>query len=241
MEDLLVSNVFGCMKYVTPQDGLVKILSSSEDMSGKALSVPFGSIVEVNYKFWPWVHEEGCNGCEPDVLIDINLEKSKVLLFVEAKYFSDKSSEADEGTVPQDQLAREYDNLRRKAEQESALPIFLYVTDDICYPKESIAESDIEYAKKRNEHLQVFWVSWRTITRLFPEAKKDSILYDLTQMLIKQGLFFFEGAPKLKSVRIFWSFDVMKEWSWGLVKNEAISWKYERVIGKGKKEVAGAT
>jgi hypothetical protein len=53
-------------------------------------------------------------------------------LLVEAKYLSDKSSEEDAGIAPQDQLAREYDNLERKAKQENATPIFMYVTADMA-------------------------------------------------------------------------------------------------------------
>lgn len=228
MEDLLVSNVFGSVKYLQPQKGLIPIISASEDVNGKGPSFAFETICDAKYQFWPWIKEQDCNGCQPDVLITIHLERMKIILLIEAKYLSDKSSEEDAGIAPQDQLAREYDNLERKAKQEHAVPLLMYVTADIGYPKESIMASAKEYTAKRNMDMQVFWISWRKITRLFLNAKKDSILSDLAQILTDQGLVFFEGMPKLEPIRIDWSFNTVINWDWSFVQSFVISWRFEK-------------
>jgi hypothetical protein len=229
MEDLLVSDVFGSIKYLMPQEGLIPIIISSEDANGKAPNFRFDAISDAKYEFWPWLEEPSCNGCEPDVLITLHLnEHEKIILLIEAKYLSDKSSEEDGGTAPQDQLAREYDNLEKKAKRENATSIFMYITARMSYPKDSVIASVSEYTKKRNAEMHVFWISWRKITRLFPNAKKGSILSDVTQILEKQGLVFFEGISKTEPIRIEWSYESTINWDWSFVKNFPINWKFEK-------------
>ena len=55
MEDLLVSNVFGSVKYLQPQKGLIPIISASEDVNGKGPSFAFETICDAKYQFWPWI------------------------------------------------------------------------------------------------------------------------------------------------------------------------------------------
>jgi hypothetical protein len=228
MEDLLTSNVFGSLKYVQPEEGLLPLLSSSEDIDGNAPIDFFQTISDARYKFWPKIKESGCNGCEPDVLITIRLsDGQKILLLVEAKYLSDKSSKADSGEKPMDQLAREWDNLKKRAQRKKANPILLYITADISYPKDCIEDSNKEFTDKRSECMKVFWISWRRITNLFHNAKQDSILSDLVKLLKKQGLTFFEGITNIKPVNIKWSFRNIINWNWLLYEEYHIEWKFK--------------
>jgi hypothetical protein len=77
------------------------------------------------------------------------MDNQKIIILVEAKYLSDKSSEANEEGAPLDQLAREWDNLTSLAHREKATSILLFVTADIGFPKKSIEDSRQEYAQKR--------------------------------------------------------------------------------------------
>ena len=90
MEDLLTSNVFGSIKYLSPENGLIPILINSEDIDGNAPKIDLQNVREVNYFFWPWVNEPGCCGCEPDVRITIKYANDSKVLFDRSK-LSNKS------------------------------------------------------------------------------------------------------------------------------------------------------
>jgi hypothetical protein len=227
LEDLLTSNVFGSMKYVPPEEGLLPLLASSSDSDGKAPVQSLQPISNVEYHFWPWIQEPKCQGCEPDVLITIRfMNNRKIVILVESKYRSGKSSGPSEEGAPMDQLAREWDNLIRLAEQENATPILLYVTDDIGYPKKSIEDSQQEYLQKRKKDIKVFWISWRKLPTLFSD-KKQSILSDLVEVLRRQRLTFYEGTRRVEPINVKWSFKAMINWNWSSYRECNINWKYQ--------------
>jgi hypothetical protein len=227
MEDLLTSNVFGSIKYVQPEEGLLPLLTSSIDSEGNAPTHVLQRISNVKYEFWPWIREPACEACEPDVLITIQpVNNQKIIILVEAKYLSDKSSLANEGAAPKDQLAREWDNLTRLAGRQKATPILLYVTADLGYPKKTIDDSRKEYTQKRKEDMDVFWISWRMLPRLFSDKKRD-ILNDLAEVLQRQGLTFFEGITKLEPIGVEWSFRAIVNWNWSSSRDWSIYWKFQ--------------
>lgn len=229
MEDLLTSNVFGSIKYVAPQEGLGLILASSEDMNGNRAIDSTLINANVHYEFWPPLDEPNCNACEPDVLIRITLSNSRrIMLLVEAKYHSDKSSFPDDGEAPNDQLACEFDNLSKKSRTEKADPILLYVTADLGFPKDSVEESQREFLQKRKEKMNIYWISWRRIPGLFDHAERDSILYDLVRVLQRLRLTFYEGikAQALVPVYIDWSFRAIVSWNWASYEDLSIHWKF---------------
>lgn len=226
LEDLLTSNVFGSIKYIQPEEALLPLLASSRDGDGNVPIHVTQPISSVEYRFWQWIQEPGCQGCEPDVLIIIQLTgKQKIIVLVEAKYFSDKSSESTEQGTPTDQLAREWDNLTWLAKREEATPILLYVTADLGYPKKSIEDSLQEYVQKRQREMSVFWISWRKLPTLFSNTDKE-ILKDLVKVLRKQGLTFFEGITKPDPIDVEWSFGTMVDWDWSSFDECAIIWEY---------------
>lgn len=227
MEDLLTSNVFGSIKYVAPEEGLGPILASSVDINGEKPFRMSQIMPEPQYKFWPTLREQGCNECEPDVLIAMELSTGqKIVLLVEAKYLSGKSSQTDNKMAPMDQLAREYDNLRKIAAQMEASPVLLYVTADIGFPTYDIEESKKEFREKTSSEMNVFWISWRKLPELFASAKKDSILNDLVRVLRRQLLTFYEGIAPLEPVVIPWSFEATINWNWFSYEECNITWKY---------------
>jgi hypothetical protein len=227
LEDLLTSNVFGSIKYIPYEDGLLPLLYSCINDNGDAPIHALQPISLVDYEFWPWLQEANCEGCEPDVLITIQfINGQKMLILVEAKYLSDKSSEANEAEAPKDQLAREWDNLTSLAHRKKATQILLYVTADIGYPKKSIKDSCQEYMQKRKKDMRVFWISWRKLPNLFANKRED-ILSDLVEVLKRQGLTFFQGIPKLDLIDIKWSFWVIANWNWSSYRKYSIYWAYQ--------------
>ncbi len=111
MEDLLTSDIFGCMRYLPDQDALIPFLQTAYSLHGNILTIP-GDVRRVHWSFWPWLKVVGRIPCEPDVVLGLETEENDVhLILVEAKYYSGLSSEEDERAEPNDQLARELDNL----------------------------------------------------------------------------------------------------------------------------------
>lgn len=233
MEDLLTSNVFGSIKYVPIQDALLPLLKCCQNDRGEFLLAESASIREVHYQFWPRINEVKNRGCEPDVLITIHINSvQKMIILVEAKYHSGKSSEAIEENENikktlnlKDQLAIEWDNLIHLANREKAIPVLLYVTADIGFPKKSIEASYKEYKKYRYQEMNVYWISWRKLPNLFIGSEK-TILIDLVKVLKKLGLVSFEQIKCSKPPQIIWTFNKINEWDWSKYKSPTITWKY---------------
>jgi hypothetical protein len=227
LEDLLTSNVFGSIKYVPYEDGLLPLLANCQDENGDALTGINQPVLNVHYDFWPRLREVNCEECEPDLLIRIQYANGQsMLVLVEAKYLSDKSSEANDKEAPKDQLAREWDNLILKAKQEHAKPILLYVTADFGYPRQSIEESRKEYLEKRKNGMSVFWLSWRKLPTLFLDNRQE-ILNDLIGVLKYQQLTFFEGITIPEASSIKWSFEAIINWDWTLNSESSIRWQFK--------------
>ncbi len=232
MEDLLTSNVFGAITYVSPEEGLLPLLANSIDSRDSPPTHILQPVSKTEYHFWPWIQEAGCEGCEPDVRIDITLKNGKkAIVFVEAKYLSGKSSGPSEGEIPHDQLAREWHNLKCLAKRSQATPVLLYVTADFGYPSASIKESCQAYTKKQGEPMDIYWISWRKLPRLFSNRKQDvskrDILIDLVQVLNRQGLTLFEGITIPEPKDITWSFKTQLKLYWSLYSDHLIPWNFK--------------
>jgi hypothetical protein len=199
MEDLLTSVVFGSLKYVAPEVGLLRWLALGETINGSRPLADFENRVAVDYEFWPRWGEPGCIGCEPDVVLRVSSQEQNTLIAIEAKYWSGKSSLAGEDgldTPPNDQLAREWDNLRRRAASEGARPILIYVTAGYLIPKQELQESLDDYQKRRptDEVSPLFcWLTWRSLSELFGRADQP-VLSDVTTLARRLDLTFFEGV-----------------------------------------------
>ena len=108
MEDLLTSNVFGLWRYISANFGLLQFLRTSQDVDGNPIYLPLDDC-KATLDFWPWLKEySDAKGAEPDVLVSLVYPSGeKLLILIEAKYLSGKSSFADKGETPNDQIARE--------------------------------------------------------------------------------------------------------------------------------------
>jgi len=144
-------------------------------------------------------------------LVDFTDEHGdKFTLLVEAKLWSDKSSVADEGRVPSDQLAKEWDNLVRLCKRSDARPLMLYLTADTRVPNQSLQESSAEFTQKRSAlavhaPFSCAWLSWRHVAPAL--LGRDGIIErDLMALVKRLGLIFFEGISIITPTTTQWSF-----------------------------------
>ena len=235
MEDILTSNVFGLLGYLPAERGLLPFLACAENQSGErplaCLAKPtIPADQQVSYEFWPWMEATDCFGCEPDVLLRIPRSgDNRLLVLVEAKYLSGKSSEAsDEYSKPTDQLAREWDNLVRVAERESSEPVLIYLTADMAYPTVDIMPSVEEYEAKRPDAARptILWLTWRRIADVFGSTE-ERILQDLVLLVKRLNLTAFEGfSPIHQTAGLEWRFEP-PGFDWNVTADVVpITWRY---------------
>ncbi len=209
MEDLLTSDIFGCMRYLPPEKVLLPFLHTAYSLHGNIFTIPDG-IIKIHYSFWPWLKLPGCIPCEPDVVLGLETEGCAVhVALVEAKYYSGLSSEEGESSEPNDQLARELDNLDAvspldlgwKPEVNIVSRTLLFVTQDMGIPRSLLAQSLAEYKRKRNREGDIFWVSWRFLPFILEQnLEKESspgniaVLQDMLSLLFRKELTVFRGV-----------------------------------------------
>ncbi len=209
MEDLLTSDVFGCMKYLPAQKVLIPFLSRARSFLGNSLVLP-SRVVRVHYSFWPWLKLPGCIACEPDVVLGLETEDHQLhLLLIEAKYYSGLSSEEDERIEPNDQLARELDNLDvvscgdlgRRPNLDIASRTLLFVTQDMGIPRTLLMQSLAEYTRKRHKGGDIYWASWRFLPTILEQSleaetvqENIAVMEDMLKVLLRKGLVMFAGV-----------------------------------------------
>jgi hypothetical protein len=89
MADLITSMFFGTLQYL-PAEYFGSFVRQAKLPDG---SEPLRNLPDVvagaSWLFWPWLAEEGCHGCEPDVLIDLQLANGEnLVVLLEVKYLS---------------------------------------------------------------------------------------------------------------------------------------------------------
>ena len=233
LEDLLTSNTFGLMKYLPTEAILLPFLSLAYDpFTQRFLAGWLRDVVDVeHWRFWPALDHPNCQACEPDVdMMFRHKNGSKTRVLVEAKYRSGKSSEAtDRQTAPNDQLAREYDNLRFIAEEEGISRFgVIYLTADFSCPKKELEESALEYQKKRGVTPNLYWLSWRALFDIL-ESKSSCeyrIIHDLRELLSRLNLTLFRRLRFYELIPLGWRFErAIKSWEW---RAKAPNWQFER-------------
>jgi hypothetical protein len=208
MEDLLTSDIFGCMRYLPTQNALIPFLQTACSLHDNILIIP-GKVLRVHWSFWPWLKLAGRIPCEPDVILGLETEENHVhLILIEAKYYSGLSSEEDEREEPNDQLARELDNLDVVSvatlgwnpQLDIASRRLLFITQHMGIPRDLLARSLAEYSRKRNRDGDIFWTSWRFLPSILEKSLeyetisgKIAVLKDMLSLLDRKGLVMFQG------------------------------------------------
>ena len=237
MEDLLTSDTFGCMRYLPPETLLIPFLNKACSLWGNTLSIP-EKIVDVHCLFWPWINTINRKPCEPDVVIGFELHDNQMhLVMIEAKYNSGLSSEEDEGSNPNDQLARELDNLDVvspnsfgwKKQYDVISRTLVFITTDIGIPRKTMEQSYAEYQKKRNTTRNIYWVSWSSLTSILEQAllvaidtNHHVILSDMLNLLLKKGLIGFRGVEPVSLDHLLPSFYQIGSHNYNWSGNESL-------------------
>ncbi|MEW9052069.1 MAG: hypothetical protein AB2392_13000 [Neobacillus sp.] len=206
-EDVLTSSVIGLFKYLSSPKYVQTVLEACVNVNGEELKFQ-SSIKEAEFLFWPRLE---CS--EPDVLIKVKDEFSNdIVIGIEAKYWSDKSSNEDQSVElherknsQRDQLAREIEDLH-KGSTLQYLDIkhvyeikMIYLTNHTFIPREKMLESlrhvqGVDFPKD-----QLYWLSWREIHNVVARLKEFDTLQDqylvtdLKWLLEKKGLQSFNG------------------------------------------------
>jgi len=234
MEDLLTSDIFGCMRYLPVQKALVPFLQIARSLYGNTLIIQ-GEVVKVHYSFWPWLKLSDRIPCEPDVVVGLETGKNQLhLVFIESKYYSGLSSEEDERDEPNDQLARELDNLDVvscanlgwKTHSEITARSLLFVTQDMGIPQDVLVQSLDEYERKRNKHGDIYWASWRSLPSILEQnLEKESVteniavMADMLSLLLRKGLIMFSGVESVTEYFALPTFyhDIPTKYSWPVI------------------------
>jgi hypothetical protein len=247
MEDLLTSDIFGCMRYLPAQQILIPFLMKARSFHGNSLAVP-DRIIKIHYSFWPWLKLPGRIPCEPDIMLGLETEGRQLhLVLVEAKYYSGLSSEEDERTEPNDQLARELDNLDAvsctvlgwKPSLEIASRILFFVTQDMGIPRALLAKSLDEYTRKRHKSGDIYWASWRFLPSILEKSlekeaapENKAVLEDMLALLLRKELRMFGGVEPVAeyfTLPDFYSFSPT-EYSWpDIPESSVIDYTFEVV------------
>ena len=209
MEDLLTADVFGCLRYLPPELALIPFLNTAESFKGDTFRLEDG-ILRVHSAFWPWLSPPSCIPCEPDVVLGLETAAGSLhVVMIEAKYFAELSSEADERPEPNDQLAREFDNLQSigplalKWDPRLAFSsrTLIYVTQDMAMPRADMARSLDEYERKRSRPGDIYWTNWRLLPQILERSlatasdpEHRTVLEDMLILLRRKGLEMFEGV-----------------------------------------------
>jgi hypothetical protein len=79
-EDLLTSNIFGCIRYIPYDRILIPFLKKALSLTGANLAIP-NSIRTIFYSFWPSMNCIGHAACEPDVILGIETENNEFHIY----------------------------------------------------------------------------------------------------------------------------------------------------------------
>lgn len=228
LEDLLTSNTFGLMKYLPPEAMLIPFLSLAKDpLTDHRLANWLQGTPKVErFRFWPPLSHPDCISCEPDVdIVFLHADGTRTWVLIEAKYRSGKSSEAMVGTEkPNDQLAREFDNLK-SISQEKGIErcAVVYLTTVYTCPQNELDESVNEYKRKRGSNPYLYWLSWRMLYDVLESADfpDNGILEDLRKLMLNLNLTMFRRLRFGDLNKPEWSFErVPRYWSWDVLKPE---------------------
>ena len=211
-EDLLTSDVFGCLRYLPPQKVLVPFLKTARSLSGKTLSIS-GSISTAYYAFWPSLQALRHAPCEPDVVLGLETDDGIYLIMIEAKYHSGPSSQENNDLFPHHQLAREMDqlsavscaNLDWVTPSEPKSRTLLYVTKDITMPEADMERACLEYSSKRAASMDIYWTSWRFLPSILESSlvhetmpEHRAVIDDMLRLLERKWLILFSGVDPVE-------------------------------------------
>ncbi len=233
-EDLLTSDIFGCCSFLNYNELLEHVLREAVHFGSRDnLCIP-ETVLSEEYLFWPRFRT-GRSQTEPDVLIILRHPGNRcTLVLIEAKFNSDKSSEADYTSEDvTDQLARELMIIENQGVCGQSLSLegveiaskaLIYVTAHDVIPEKALEDSSFEFFEKTRclenasyedaSELPLFWLPWWKIEQLISrnnffspeETAKYRIIKHIHEVLRVKRLCRFYGLNPLNFNSIAYSY-----------------------------------
>lgn len=226
-EDILTSNIFGLLKYLSTPETTVDILRCSFNLDNRSLVIP-DDTERIIYFFWPRLLNS-----EPDLVLLLDSSHGTHVIGIEAKYLSGKSSsedlnveEDDRNNRQRDQLAREIEDLFEPENyqllgisKERILSInMIYLTLESYMPREELQDT---INSLRNQENQVdgkevlFWLSWKSIHGVLRErimqGSDGYIKDDLLKYLTRKDLISYSGYSVRSVLPVSWNYSREKQ------------------------------
>lgn len=224
-EDLLTSDIFGCCYFLEYRELLEHVLQEALHFNSKDKLCINEPVISDEYFFWT-KFRIGNSQTEPDVLILLRHPGYRcTLILIEAKYNSEKSSEADYSVeYVTDQLARELMVIENQkiCRQNSLMEGFelaseylIYVTAHDVIPEKELKNSASEFFKKMTNNesncyndiveVPLYWLPWWKIEQLISMKNlinseigiKNRVLKHIRDVLRTKRLCRFYGVNPL--------------------------------------------
>ncbi len=232
IEDLLTAIVFGACSYVDADIAILPFMGAARDASGRRLGDHLAGVTDVEYRFWDRSLGETAGfdstlrddssepGAEPELVLRFQQSKSPdLLVLVEAKLLSGKSSRPSNNGPVTDQIGKYWLRLLREAAATGAVPIgVVYVTRGAAFPFDEVEETQFELLQKGHAPAPIYWLSWRTFGEVMGHETraKYRVLDEVVQLLNDHwGL---ASAPPMEPwtprPKKFLSWSFLEEWSW---------------------------
>jgi hypothetical protein len=240
-EDILTSSVIGLFQYLSSPVYFQTVLESCVNVNGAPLTFEY-PIHECQYVFWPKLESS-----EPDVLLHLRTKnESEYLICIEAKYWSDKSSNEDQSIDMQersnsqrDQLAREIEDIHKEFylrffkinKNKLKKIILIYLTNHTYLPSQEIHDS-VQHINGVDFPInQLYWLTWREIHHSVTKERQDAMLLsDLKSLLEKKGLQSFNGFQHqvINVTGLIFTYSTsLNSYSWDDMKGvHKSNWKY---------------
>jgi hypothetical protein len=164
LEDLMTSNIFQNISYLSFEEGLYKILDQAVSIDDRKIEfIQNEEILSTKYSFWP-----NLKNSQPDVVIELKIKNSKIIrVFVEAKLYSSLSGD--------DQLDREYKDMIER--NETGNNVLIYLTQHSAYPRE-------DFQNLRSCHRNAFWLNYEMIyNALKANNNNNLVIRDVLNLL----------------------------------------------------------
>lgn len=244
IEDLLTATVFGACSYVDASIAILPFMGAARDASGRRLGDHLAGVTDVDYRFWDRKLGETAGfdstlrddssepGAEPELVLRFRQPKSPdLLVLVEAKLLSGKSSRPSSNAAVTDQIGKYWLRLRREAEATGAIPIgVVYVTRGAAFPFDEVAETQNELLQKGYAAAPIYWLSWRTFSEVLGHETraKYRVLDEVLQLLNEHwGL---APAPPMEPwtprPKEFLSWSFQEVWSWPSPSGALLPWTF---------------
>lgn len=232
IEDLLTATVFGACSYVDADIALLPFMSAARDANGQRLGARLEEVTAVKYSFWDRSLgetesydsdlQDGSSepGAEPELVLRFQQPSGPdLLVLVEAKLLSGKSSRPSRDGPVTDQIGKYWLRLQREAEATGAVAIgVVYVTRGAGFPSDEVEETQGELVQKGHARAPIYWLSWRIFVEVLGHETraKYRVLDEVVQLLKEHwGLapaLPMEPWPPRPKEFLSWSF--LAVWSW---------------------------